>query len=303
VCKGGGQAGFAPRSPSFEEFTVKNLAISLVAAAGLATIANAQQITRMDVQTSINGTDWSGGARQVNPGTVVQFRYAVTYVANGTTATPVGFASLTFQPTISNWTNADTLSAFANAGNNGTGGSVTEASGLFGRISPFAATGAVATDPYRGHIQTVSGTQYLRIARTVITNWVGVGPTTTTAAANNFNGSGGLPAVQLSQSQATGTQPAFNTSISNVVLAKFAFTLSADGASRTLTVGAPTEGMSRIAATGARAASWFESASDSFGNIKADVQVVNATVEVIPAPGALGLLGAGGLVALRRRRR
>lgn len=282
---------------------MKNLAISLIAAAGLASLANAQAITRMDVETSTNGgATWVGGARQVNPGTTVQFRYKVSFVANGTTTTPVGFASLTFQPTVSNWTTTDTLAAFATTGNNGTGGSVTEASGAFGRLSPFAATGATTADPYRGHVQTVSGTQYLRIARTTITNWIGVGATTGSAAANNFNGAGGMPAVQLSQSQATGTQPAFNTQITNVVLAKLAFTLSADTASRILTISAPTAGMSRDATTGVRQAAWFDSASDAFGNLKAAVQVTDATIEVIPAPGALGLLGVGGLVALRRRR-
>lgn len=282
---------------------MKNLVISLVAAAGLASLANAQQITRMDVETSIDGgASWAGGARQVNPGTTVQFRYKVSYVANGSTLAPIGFASLTFQPTISNWSSSDSLAAFATTGNNGTGGSVTEASGNFGRITPFAATGATTSDPYRGHVQTVSGTQYLRIARTTITNWVGAGATTGSLAANNFNGAGGLPAVQLSQSLATGTQPAFNANTSNVVLAKFAFTLSAETASRTLSVSAPTDGMSRNTTTGVRQAAWFETSADTSGAIKAEVQVNGASIEVIPAPGVLGLLGAGGLVALRRRR-
>ena len=95
---------------------MKNIIASIVAAAGIASMASAQ-ITQMDVETSLDGVSWSGGNRAVNPGTTVQFRYKVSFNANGTTATPTGFASLTFQPTVSNW-GTDTLGAFATSGNN-----------------------------------------------------------------------------------------------------------------------------------------------------------------------------------------
>jgi len=284
----------------FEESFVKNIIASIVAAAGIASMASAQ-ITQMDVETSLDGVSWSGGNRAVNPGTTVQFRYKVSFNANGTTASPTGFASLTFQPTVSNW-GTDTLNAFATSGNNTNGGAVTEASGNFGRIIPFASTGATTSDPYRGHVQTASGTQFLRIARTTITNWVGQGLTSGTSAANNFNGAGGLACVQKGFSLVTATDPAFNPAIANVVLAKFSLTLSNDGAARTLVISAPTEGMSRNATTGAREASWFSSNTDNFGSIKAAVSVADASLTVVPAPGALALLGMGGLMAARRRR-
>jgi uncharacterized protein (TIGR03382 family) len=281
---------------------VKNIIASIVAAAGIASMANAQ-ITQMDVQTSLDGVNWAGGNRNVNPGTTVQFRYKVSFNLNGTTATPTGFASLTFQPTVSNWGGTDTLNAFATSGNNTNGGAVTEASGQFGRIIPFASTGATTSDPYRGHTQTVSGTNFLRIARTTITNWVGQGLTSGTSAANNFNGAGGLACVQKAFSLVVpGTDPAFNSAISNVVIAKFSMTLGGDAAARVLTVSAPTDGMSRNTTTGAREASWFTSNSDNFGALKGTVQVADATLTIVPAPGAMALLGMGGLVALRRRR-
>lgn len=281
---------------------MKNIIASIVAAAGIASMASAQ-ITQMDVETSLDGVNWAGGNRSVNPGTTVQFRYKVSFNLNGTTAVPTGFASLTFQPTVSNWGGTDTLNAFATSGNNTNGGAVTEASGQFGRIIPFASTGATTSDPYRGHTQTVSGTNFLRIARTTITNWVGQGLTTGTSAANNFNGAGGLACVQKAFSLVVaGTDPAFNPAISNVVLAKFSLTLGADAAARVLTLSAPTDGMSRNTTTGAREASWFSSNSDNFGGIKGAVQVADATLTIVPAPGAMALLGMGGLVALRRRR-
>lgn len=280
---------------------MKNIIATVVAAAGLATIANAQ-ISRLSVETSLDGISWSNATRNVNPGTTVQFRYSMSFDANGTTSTPTGFASLSFQPTVSSWTGADTLAAFATIGNNTNGGTVTEASGQYGRISPFGSTGPASTDPYRGHTQANAGVNYLRIARTTITNWVGAGATTGTTAANNFNGAGGLACVQKSASLVGTADPAFNPSISNVVLAKFALTLSADAAARTLVIDAPTDGMSRNATTGVREAAWFSSNTDSFGSIKGAVSVTTASLNVVPAPGMLGLMGMGGLVALRRRR-
>lgn len=280
---------------------MKNIIATVVAAAGLATIANAQ-LSRLSVQTSVDGVNWSTGSRDVNPGTTVQFRYSMSFDANGTTFSPTGFSSLTFQPTVSSWSGADTLAAFATIGNNTNGGTVTEASGQYGRISPFGSTGPVSADPYRGHTQTNASVSYLRIARSTITNWVGAGATTGTTAANNFNGAGGLACVQKAFALVGSADPAFNPATTNVVLAKFALTLSADGTARTLVIDAPTDGMSRNATSGAREAAWFSSNTDNFGSIKGAVSVTSSSLNVVPAPGMLGLMGMGGLVALRRRR-
>jgi hypothetical protein len=282
---------------------VKNIIASIVAAAGIASLASAQ-ITQMDVQTSVDGINWASGNRNVNPGTTVQFRYRVSFNANGTTAIPTGFSSLTFQPTVSNFAAGDTLGAFATVGNNTNGGTVLDTNnGSYGRISPFGSTGPTTTDPYAGQRQTSASVNYLRVARSTITNWVGDGLTTGTSAANNFNGAGGLACVQKSFSLVGTADPAFNASISNVVLVKLAFTLSSDTASRVLTIDAPTLGMSRNTTSGAREAAWFSSNTDNFGSIKAAVQVAAATVTIVPAPGMLGLVGMGGVVALRRRSR
>lgn len=282
---------------------MKNVIVSIVAAAGLAGVASADT-SQLNMQVSTDGVSWSSAANAA-PGATVQVRGVMNFVQTGTT-TPTGFASLTWQPTVSNWTAADTLQAFADRGNNTNGGSVLDTPGMpapYGRISPFGSTGPTSSDPYRGHVQSNAGTNYLRIARTTITNWVGEGATTGTSASNNFNGSGGLANVQKSFGLVNPTvDPPFNSNITNVVLFKFAVTMSGDGAARVLTIGAPTEGMSRNATTGAREAAWFSSNADNFGALKAEVAVGTATISVVPAPGALALLGLGGLVVGRRRR-
>ncbi|MBS0195209.1 MAG: hypothetical protein JSR77_00465 [Planctomycetes bacterium] len=281
---------------------MKNVIASIVAAAGLASLATADT-SRLDMQVSTDGVTWSNNVN-VAPGATVLVRGKVSFIQTGT-ATPVGFASLTWQPTLSNWVaGTDVLNAFADRGNNTNGGSVSDTAGTagpFGRISPFGATGPTSTDPYRGHTQTAAGVNYLRIARTTITNWAGDGPTTGTSASNNFNGSGGLACVQKSSGNVGAADPPFQGSITDVVLFKFSVTVAAPG-TRTLTVDAPLAGMSRNTTTGAREAAWFSSGSDNFGGIKAEVAVNTATISV-PTPGGLAALGLGGLVAVRRRRR
>lgn len=270
--------------------------------AGCAAAGAKAQTTRLDVQTSVDGINWAGGNRSVLPGTTVSFRFSVSFVSNGTT-TPYGFALLTFQPTISNVTASDTLRPFAANGNNSNGGSVLDTpNGSFGRIRPFASTGATTSDPYIGHRQTVGGTNYLRIARSLITRWVGEGPTAGTAAANNFNGAGGLACVQKGASLVGSSDPAFNPQISNLVLVKLALTLGTSTDLRSLTIDAPTLGMNRSSATGAREAAWFSSATDNFGMIKTPIQVNSATVTVVPAPTSIGVLFMGAAAMVRRRR-
>ena len=47
---------------------MKNIIASIVAAAGIASLANAQA-TVMTVETSLDGITWQGGTRTVAPGT------------------------------------------------------------------------------------------------------------------------------------------------------------------------------------------------------------------------------------------
>jgi len=119
---------------------------------------------------------------------------------------------------------------------------------------------------------------------------------------NNFNGAGGLALVQKGSGLVGTADPAFDPNIVNVILFRFQITLSLDSTIRDLLIDVPEAGINRNTSTGAREAGWFASASDSFGSIKAAVSVGTSTLRVVPAPGALGLLGLGGVMVLRRRR-
>lgn len=295
---------------------MKNVIGSLVAVAGLAAVANAQSL--LNLQVSTDGVNWSDNvevraASGVN--TTVLMRALVSYTG---TLPAVGFASLTWQPTFGNVRpGVDSVQAFADQGNNTNGGSVvldgSPMDGPFGRISPFAASGPTVGGAQRYAAIAHSGGSggapagnWLRIARNDITRWMGTGPTSGTSAVNNFNGAGGVACVQKSPGNVNPTvDPPFQAGITDIAIFQIALTVGGVGQGEThvISLGAPTDGMSRNGTTGAREAAWFSSLTgDNSGSTKGAVEVDGASITITPAPGALALLGLGGLVAGRRRR-
>jgi len=291
---------------------MKNVIGSLVAIAGMAVAANADT-SKLDILVSRDGVNWSPSVT-LNPNagqTRAYVAYVMSYV--GTSAAPNAFASLTFQPVFSNVrVGTDSVAAFANQGNNTNGGAIDSRAdysqaGGFGRLKPWAATGPSTSQSYVVHTHTASSGgapagNFFRIARNDITRWAGTGATTGTAAVNNFNGAGGVVAGQKQVPGAA--DPARVAGTQNLVLMVLALDVGgvAPGASHTIVAGAPLEGMSRNATTGAREASWWANTSENAASIKASVEVAAGEINIIPAPGALALLGLGGMVAGRRRR-
>lgn len=291
---------------------MKNVIGSLIAVAGLAAAANAQQ-SQLNILVSKDGVNWSSSVTVNQPAGDsgrVYVGYFMTYVGG---VAPNAFASLTFQPTFSNVrAGVDTMAAFANQGNNTNGGAIDpranySAAGGFGRLKPWAATGPSTSQTYVVH-QHAGGSggapagNYYRIARNDVTRWMGTGATSGTAAVNNFNGAGGVVTGQ--KQSPTAADPARVSGHENLLLMVLAMDTGVvpAGVTHTILAQAPTDGMSRNSTTGAREASWYANTSENAPSIKAPVVVFDGEINIIPAPGALALLGLGGLVAGRRRR-
>lgn len=277
---------------------MKNVIVSLVAVAGIAAAATAQTNgSNLVIQVRQAGGEWASSVN-ILPGATVEFRALVTYTG---TATAVGLANAAFQPTISNWNTAtDTLLPFRNVGTSPATGGVAADSGQYGRILPYAAAGISTTNALRGHTNNVNGVTFLRIAQNNTTNWVGVGPTSGTAASNNFNGAGGIATGQKPAGLVGGNDPAFVQDTTDVEVVRFGLTIGGT-ADRSLIVDVPQLGIGL--ASGIRRFSWFSSTSDLAGSsVFGAVAVTSATINVVPAPAALALLGMGGLMAGRRRR-
>jgi len=297
---------------------MKKLITSLVAVVGLASHLYAQNGTStLNLQVSTDGTTWSNAA-ELNPNLGqprVLIRAQISWNAGSGTQTPIGFASLTWQPVISGVRGGGAIAAFASQGNNNSGGGIdldaSPMNGPFGRTRPFAATGPSGLQSYMAHSHSAGSGgapagSYFRISRNDVSRWMGAGPTTGSEAVNNFNGAGGIASVQKASGLVTpNVDPPFQVGTMNITLFQFALDVDtlAPGEMRSLRVMAPIDGMTRNAVTGARQTSWFRDGTDNFGELKADIFVNDAVINLVPSPAAISLLVAAGLIVRPRNRR
>jgi uncharacterized protein (TIGR03382 family) len=249
---------------------------ALVTAAGLASSAFAQSGTSQLVfETSLDGTTWAGGTRDIVVGaTPTRVEVRVRAVLQNPSGI-IGFAGLTFQPTLTNWTAADSRVAFTTSDGSGT----TNAPGNFGRIFPFSGSG-MRSDSASGLLTSfVDGGNTLRFA----------GANAVTATTNR---AWGVASNQLTQNIA-GTNFAPGT---DVVIFKYGVDISGS-AERTLVASVPLDNINLTRMT------WYTTpAGGSFQAPMTQAQVINAGIHVVPTPASLALLGLGGLVIGRRRR-
>lgn len=260
-------------------------AFSILAVAGLAAAASAQS-TNVVQEVSLNGNDW-GSTVTAAPGSTVYVRVRVQL----TGATALGLAGITHQPTLSNWNAAggDTRVDFTATGldNQCPPGAQTEAGFVgrhvagtpatnTGRIFPFGSAGMNATSASGLLTSHVDGGNLLRFAGSK-------------ATAATTNPAWGVNSAQLTP-QLNGS--CFVTGL-NVVVFRYAITVGATHGSATLETG--------MAAVSQNRGTWFLNAAGT-QTLNATIGTVTNASIVIPTPGALALLGLGGLAVSRRRR-
>jgi hypothetical protein len=267
----------------------------LLASAGL---VQAQGIVQMQVSPSLQ-EDWHNSI-QASPGDSVDVRVTVTYQG---TRVPVGFASMIFQPTVSNWLpGEDVLLPFVNGGAGSQTsdpiGAVPDAPGQYGRVIPFARVATLSTNRIMGHVNTDGGVTYLRIAQAHVTNWFG-GP-------GNTTGGSGVNIGQLANGLGrTTADPPFSPVVTNAVVFKFGVTLSAASASaRTLIVDAPVIGFGNHDSLGNPQISWYGGLTETPpGSISGAPSVVSAQIFVtVPSPAGLVAFGFAFAAGVGRRR-
>lgn len=296
------------------------LAIGSLAGSALAQPTDTQlqyEVRRYDAAS--NG-GWSTSMDAL-PGDRIEVRAVVSYVGTGTV---VGLGQMYFQPVVSAWTAQDVLLTNGQLGlgpssvypANGIGpigggestpaGDVPDSAGMYGRISPFGLPANTSTSHLAGHVQTVSGATYLRIARTDVTNWFGVGPTSGPGAINNTMGNGGVNIWQgsLGSNRSPGAAPP-NLNTANLVVFKFSFRLSTNPTPRDLTITTPQEGFGRDNRTefyGQPATFWHESLeSTGVGGHRSQAFSLAGNIHVVPTPAGLAVMGVGLVLAGRRR--
>jgi hypothetical protein len=298
---------------------MKKMIGSMIAVAGLAAAAHAQPLAtqlKYEVRAFNAGNDlgWASSMDAL-PGSRVEVRALVSYTGTGTVG---GLGQIVFQPIVSAWGAGDVLMTNDLTGQTGPVGgigpvggtrstpigTVDNLPGVYGRITPWGANATTTSTFLRGHVGTGTAAGMLRIAQNHITNWIGVGATSGSTSNNNVNGGGGVSIAQIANPARLPSDPAFDNRSSNIVVFKFSFTLGADPSARTLSIDTPANGFNQTLSNGQYIPNirWFASENESTPSVQTAAASMAAAVRVVPAPGAMALLGLGGLVAARRRR-
>lgn len=255
--------------------------IIMLAVAGLAAAANAQSSTRLIFEASNdNGATWNA-AVNATPGSTVYVRTRV--VLQGDSASVLGLAGITFQPTLTNFKAADVRNAFDNEGT-GAGTSENPQTNT-GRILPFASAGmgpASASGLLTGHRDPGD-----------VLRFAGANATGPIPGGTSNNLAHGVNSAQVPLSIG-GTNFRSGT---DVVVFRYAITIN-DATVRDMVAG-----INQGAVQNNRG-SWYRSAAGTGSLLATMGDSASAVIHVIevPAPGAMALLGLGGLVATRRRR-
>ena len=202
--------------------------------------------------------------------------------------------------------------------------------GTFGRVYPMGRTfqSSSAGNALVGFVHDNpdgSGLTYLRIAEQNRTDWFnpitnpGIGGVNSaqlyvvgrTTRDPDFWGNRDLtydPGNGIPPSfDPTDRIPANDSRLQNVQLFRFGIDLSTDADVRTLVVDAPLLGQQKDPVTGHRYMSFFVDPSQPVGSLRlgfddGQASIESGAINVVPSPGVLGIVGACGLFAARRRR-
>lgn len=311
---------------------MKNVIVSLVALAGVAGIANAQVQQEpigatLRYQVAVNGGAW-GSNVTIAPGDRVEWRAVLNFTG---TQAAAALGRIYYQPVFGNVDNAgaganqDNLGAWRNGGASGQG-NTTLAQGLlsaaegnnsgaladYGRVvfgftsrsTTAGSSGALTGIRHNSDGGSPAGS-FIRIAGTNNGTWYPASQPNGSVALNNQI----LWGVVADNNTATSTW--FSAGTQGVVIFRQAFIASTDapvGTDRIVSLNSEAATLQRAGGSSGtddtRFMTWAAAGEGgSTATIRSGVAYEGATITIaVPAPGAVALLGLGGLVAGRRRR-
>ncbi len=260
---------------------VLRVCVSAVAGGCLSASALAQSSVVRFEASSDGGSTWQSNV-SVPAGTTVQVRMS----AELSGATALGLAGFTCQPRVTNWAaGVDQLNPFTFPGlqNNGTASTETAYDGRAVRSLPASNTGRIFPFGSAGQ-GAVSASGTLVGHQSAGSLWFAGSRATNMGAQPQW----GLSIAQLTQTE-SGTN--FNSGL-NVEVFRFAMVAGDISATRTVNLGS----------LSGDHVYWYLDSTGASSLIVSNLSVSAATITTVPGPGAVGVLGAVGLLVGRRRR-
>lgn len=250
-------------------------AVIFTALAGGTGVSSAASI--LTVYTSVNGQAFAPGNQSVVPGDVVRARY----VCATDNPAAVGLAGFSFFPLVINWKNGHDLLApwtppsgsqdTTTPGVNGPG--VRDHDAGTGRLAPFAASASTAAPT------AMFGTGTLRISGTGTAGRVAIAQNvpqfSSNPSGNYFSQANPVPVFQFSFTVGTAHDVGSVITIDGELTQQYAL------------------------------ARWYDDLQGSTAIFDGAIALERGTLTVVPTPGVLALVGAGGawgVLAARRRR-
>lgn len=254
-------------------------ALAIAAISGLAAAANAD--TSINFESSVDGTNWAA-TRVVDAGTTVYVRMRVQVTGQ----TVVGFSGMTSQPVLSNWGAGDTRNGFTfpGLGNDGTPGTETAYDGKMTSAAPGTNTGRIF--PFGTAGQGIASSSGL------LSSFVDAGNRLRFAGSKNTTETTNV-AWGLANSQNPASLMGTNfSSTTNATIFRYSVTMNTPG-----------DHVASIVQISGAAVKWYLNTGGTSILTDTNLTINPGTITVgVPAPGALALLGLGGLAAGRRRR-
>lgn len=256
-------------------------ALAIAAAAGLATVANAATAINFDVSND-GGNTWSSSIN-ADTGQTVYVRMRVSLSG----ATALGLSGFTVQPVLSNWGAGDVRNGFTFPGLDNTGAATTETTydGRHVRTTPSTNTGRIF--PFG------SGGQGASSSSGLLTSFVDAGNRLRFAGSKNTTETTNVAwGVAIAQNPPALAGTNFNSDMDAVVF-RYSITLGAGHSA------AMVADMTQLSGGLIK---WYLNTTGTSVLSDNSISVNPGTINFVPAPGAMALLGLGGLVASRRRR-
>lgn len=275
-------------------FQLNKVCAFVVGGTVLSVAAHAQIGATLRYEVALPGGTW-GSSVNVNPGDRVEWRAVVNFTG---TQAAAAVGRIFYQPVLNNVDNAggniDSIGVFRTGADPilpQSEGQSTASLASYGRVSyGLSLTPTFLDHRHSGGANGAPAGDFIRIARTAETQWYPP------------SGSGSI-AGSISSDNNSAASTRFVAGTQNMTVFRQAFIASSDAAAQMRTISLFSEAGGTAILEGNPIMMWAAAGEGgSTATIRTNLEFIPATINIVPAPGVLGLATLGGFCAFRRRR-